>query len=722
MPVNLDCIFRPRSIAVIGASRRKGSVGRSILHNLIMYEFNGKLFPVNPYVQVIHSIKCYPSVEDIPDEVDLAIIVVPARYVPEIVEQCGRKGVKGLVVITAGFKETGEEGLATEQQLLTIARRYGMRVVGPNCMGVLNTEADVKMDATFAPDMPLPGKMGFMSQSGALGVTILNRAQAMNLGLSMFVSLGNKADISANDLLAYWGDDENTELILMYLESFGNPRKFTALARELAKRKPVLAVKAGRTMAGARAASSHTGALAGMDVAIDALLSQCGVIRASSIKELFDLALALLTQPLPAGRRVGIVTNGGGPGIMAADACVGIGLTVPTLTTGTRTALKQFLPGECSVDNPVDLIASADAERYREAVRLVLNDPNIDSVIVLFTPPLMIDAASVTQGVIYAAKDISKPVLACIMGQDEIYEAKVEGGRPLPVYSFPEAPAMAIKAMDTYRQWKEKPEGRTVRFDVDREGVREVLDRARREKRRTLNPMEVAAIMEAYGLPMTPTRVAGSAEEAVQIAKEIGYPVAMKAAVPDLEHKSDIGGVALNLKNEWEVEGAFHRIGRDVSRATGKEDTPSQMVIQRMVSSGMETILGMIIDPSFGPLLMFGLGGIYVEVIKDVALRVHPITDIDAEEMVRSIKGYPLLAGARGEPAVDLELISECLLRLSQLVGNFHEIAGIDINPLILFPERDRCRIVDAKITLLSPEEQASSLMLGRSGRIRPRP
>jgi acetyltransferase len=416
-PEPLDAIFRPRSIAVIGASRRRGSIGHEILHNLVEHDFQGVVFPVHPTATVIHSIKAYPSVLEIPDPVDLAVVVVPYRHVLEVAEECGRKGVRGLVVITAGFREVGGEGVAREEALLAIVHRYGMQLVGPNCMGVINTEPEVSMNATFAPTFPPPGPIGFMSQSGALGVTILDHARELGLGVSMFVSVGNKADVSGNKMIDYWSRDPRTRLIVMYNESFGDPRRFTRLARRVTKEKPILAVKAGRTRTGAKAASSHTGALAGMDVAVDALFEQCGVIRATTLEELFDFAMAFSNQPVPRGDRVAIITNAGGPGILTADACESLGLEIATLTEETRARLRAEVAEEASVQNPVDLIASADAATYRVALDIVLQDPNIDAAIAIFVPPVQVDAGEVAAGIAETVDRHDKTVLGCLMGK-----------------------------------------------------------------------------------------------------------------------------------------------------------------------------------------------------------------------------------------------------------------------------------------------------------------
>ena len=696
----LDAIFRPRSIAVIGASRRPGSIGHEILHNLIEHDFQGVVFPVNPTARVIHSIKAYPSVLDIPDPVDLAVVVVPYRQVLGVVEECGRKGVRGLVVITAGFREVGGEGIAREEALIERVRAYGMQLVGPNCMGVINTEPAVSMNATFAPTFPPPGPIAIVSQSGALGVTILDHARELGLGVSMFVSVGNKSDVSGNNLIEYWSRDPGTKLIVMYNESFGDPRRFTRLARRITKEKPILAVKAGRTPTGARAASSHTGALAGTDVAVDALFEQCGVIRATTLEELFDFAMAFSNQPVPRGDRVAIITNAGGPGILTADACESLGLEITPLTEETRARLRAEVAEEASVQNPVDLIASADAAVYRVALDIVLQDANVDAAIAIFVPPVQVDTGAVATGIAeIVARHEDKTVLACLMGKKGVHGGMTELKRHnIPAFMFPESAARALAAMVRYRRWRERPLGDVVELEADPARARAAIDSARRDGREHLTLAEVEEVLGAYGIPLVESRFASSSEAAVDAAGSLGWPVVLKVESPSVVHKSDVGGVRLGLEDADEVREAYSEI--EAAVGAGRMEG---VRVQRMIEDGRETVIGMTNDRTFGPLIMFGLGGIYVEVLGDVVFRIAPISAIDAREMVRSLRGDALLAGVRGEEPVAYEALEDAILRVSQLVLDLPEIAEMDVNPFLAFPERERCLAVDGRIRL-SPE------------------
>jgi acetate---CoA ligase (ADP-forming) len=697
----LDAILRPRSIAVVGASRRPNTIGYQILENLVRHGFAGAVYPVNPTAAAVHSIRAYPSLEAIPDEVDLALLVVPKQHVVEAAEACGRKGVRGLVVISAGFAEIGGAGVERQRALVEVARRYGMRLVGPNCMGVLNTAPGVSMNATFAPTMPPAGPVAFMSQSGAMGVTILDYAAEYGIGISQFVSVGNKPDVSGNDLIRYWGDDERTGVILMYLENFGNPRRFTQIAREVTRRKPVVAVKSGRSGAGARAASSHTGALAGTDAATDALLRQCGVVRVDTVEEMFDLAMAFSHQPVPRGNRVAIVTNAGGPGIIIADACEANGLVVPELAEETRAFLAEHFPEEASLVNPVDMIASATAQSYRVAVEAVLRDPNVDAVVATFVPPLGVRQEDVAEAIVsVAAGEREKPVLAVLMGRQGLPQGLAELNEAgIPGYRFPESAVRALGAMYRYRRWLERPVGEVREFEVDREGVAAIIAAARAEGRAKLGETEVMRVLEGYGIPVAPYRVARSEAEAVEAARATGWPVVLKVLSNRIVHKSDVGGVEVGVEDEGALRAAFRRLTVDVpARAGIAAEEVEGVLVQAMVKGGKETIVGMTLDPQFGPVLMFGLGGIYVEALGDVVFGVQPVTDVDAREMVRSIRGIRLLEGIRGEPASDLGAIEETLQRVSLLVGHHEEIRELDVNPWIAFPEGGVA--VDGRITV----------------------
>lgn len=703
---SLDSVLRPGVVAVVGASRHPGTIGYELIDNLLDHGFRGTVYPVNPNAASIHSVRAHGSVADLPETPDLAVIAVPKEHVVPVLRECGEAGVGGAIVISAGFREVGGEGVRRERELLEVAREHGIRLIGPNCMGVINTARRVSMNATFAPTMPPPGPIAFMSQSGAMGVSILDYAAEYGFGISQFVSMGNKADVSGNDLLEYWREDDGVGVILLYLENFGNPQNFQRIARETTREKPVIAVKAGRTKAGARAASSHTGALAAMDVATDALFAQCGVLRAETVEELFDLAMAFGNAPLPAGPGVAVVTNAGGPGIIIVDACEARGLEVPDLGEETRRRLRGTLPEEASVGNPVDMIASADADDYRRALELVLEDPDVDALIAAFVPPLGIDAVDVARAIREAADRSEKPVLAVLMGREGLPQGMAElREASVPAYIFPESAARALSAMDRHRRRLARPEGRVESFPAERERAAELLARPRREGRRLLTVEESLRLLEAYGIPTADHRVADDAGAAVEAAEALGYPVVLKAIAPGLVHKTEAGAVALDLGDAAAVRDAFGEIER---RSEGWEDARLEgVLVQRMVAGGREVIVGMTTEPNFGRLLMFGLGGVYVEALGDVTFRVHPVTDADAREMVRSIRGAALLEGVRGDPPVDFAALEETLQRVSQLVGDHPGIAELDVNPFLAFPKGGGSTAVDGRV-LLAEEEDAA--------------
>lgn len=704
---SLDSIFRPKSIAIIGASRTKGSIGRNILHNLIEYEFNGPVFPINPHADVIHSIKCYPSLKDVPDQVDLAIIVVPKEQANQAVIECGEKGVKGIVMITAGFKEVGGKGAEREEELGKIIRKYGMRLVGPNCMGVINTDSQVSMDATFAPSFPAPGNLGFLSQSGALGAAILEHAAELNLGISMFVSVGNKVDISGNDIIHYWAQDDRTSVILLYLESFGNPRRFTQLARDIVKKKPIIAVKSGRTRAGAQAASSHTGALAGLDVGTHALFEQCGVLRVNTVEELFDLAQAFSRQPIPKGKRVAILTNAGGPGIMATDAVVNVGLKMAKFSEESISKFREFISPEASFSNPMDMIASANAEGYNRCLRIILADEGVDAVIVIFVHPVYIDARAIAAAIIEAAKTSKDKLILCVfMGKKDEASGVEELQRAgLPTYQFPESAAMALAAMEKYHRIRTKSKGKVVTYkDVDKETAKKIFDKAQSENRLRLTDLEVNKVLAAYGIPMPRFMIVKTLEDTVRFTEQQNYPVVLKVISPEVIHKSDVGGVIVDLRNEAELVRGYMKLQENLAKLP-KPIKDYQIMVQEMAKGGKELIMGMSYDPSFGPLIMVGIGGIYVEILKDINFRIYPITDLDAREMLTTLKGYKLLEGIRGEQGINIDTVVETLQRMSQLIGDFSCINEMDINPYLAFPEAENCVAVDARITIRPPEK-----------------
>jgi acetate---CoA ligase (ADP-forming) len=694
----MRAFFEPRSVAVVGASRRRGTVSGELFHNLLAADFNGPVYPVNPKASVVQSVVAYKSVLDVPGPVDLAVLALPAPYVVEAAGECAAKGVRAIVVISAGFAETGPEGAQRQRELLAVCRAAGMRLIGPNCLGIVNTDAEVRLDATFGPIVPLPGRVGFLSQSGALGLAIIDYANALGLGLSSFVSVGNKADISSNDLLSFWEQDERTDLVLLYLESFGNPRKFARIARRVARTKPVLAVKSGRSAAGARATSSHTGALlAASDVTVDALFDQAGVIRTDSLAELFDVASLLANQPIPAGRRVAIVTNAGGPGIMCADACVAGGLEVVQLSPRLQASLAEGLPAEAAVANPVDMLASAPPEQYRRTVELVATSGEVDAVIVIFIPPLRTDPAEVARAVRDAAAAArSIPVLSVVMSASELPVEADTAGRRLPRYRFPEDAARALVRAVEYGTWRQRPEGQVPELPEVRHDEAAALLAATLADGpgpRWLGPDEVARLLACYGVPVADWRLAGSPEEAAAAAAELGGPVALKAVAPGLVHKTEAHAVRLGLAGAEQVQTAATELAEAVAAA----GYPVQgFLVQRMVGDGVELLVGVVHDASFGPVVACGAGGTAVELLKDVAVRITPLTDRDAAEMVRSLHIFPLLAGYRGAPRADVAALEELLLRVGALVEGHPEVAELDLNPVRVLTEG--VVVVDARV------------------------
>lgn len=695
----LDSIFRPANIAVIGASKKPGKIGREIMRNLFGYEFNGTIFPVNSHSRFISSTKCYPTINAIPDPVDLAIISVPKKAVLGVLERCKEKGVPGLVIITAGFKETGEEGAVEERELRKIVEEAGMIAVGPNCMGVINTDPAVRMNATFGPLYVLPGNVSFLSQSGALGVVLIEQATEIGMGLRMFVSQGNRMDASANQFLEYWHQDEGTDVILMYIESIGSPREFPRVARRVARDKPVVVLKSGRSVAGARAASSHTGAMAGADAAYDALFKQCGVLRASSIEELFDIGKVFASGIRARGRTTAILTNAGGPAIMAADACSAHGITISPLSDETRQALATYLPPEAALVNPVDMISSATPESYGFCMRALVKDPAVDSLLVIFVAPPTVDPTQALRAIAEVCRDCdNKPIIVCLMGRlEQLNQAANLSELHAPVYVYPESAARALAALVERRQWLDKPQGTVRTFDVDQGRAAEIIDRAVARGGGYLYDDENIGLLASYGIPMSRSVRCMTEEDAVSAAAQLGLPVVMKISCPRIVHKSDAGGVFLNLRSELEVRGAYHQIMSAAAKAVpGLED--AGVLVQEMVVGGQETIIGMSADPNFGPLIMFGMGGIYVEVLKDVVFRLCPVTETDAQEMVRELKGYPILKGFRGNEPANLDFLQEMLQRVSALVSSHPEIAELDLNPTKAFSDLKKCRILDARV------------------------
>jgi acetate---CoA ligase (ADP-forming) len=702
---SLRPLFRPIAVAVVGASRDPASIGFRILEALIMNRFQGPVYPVNPKARVVGSIRAYASVRELPDPVELAVIAVPPQAVLSVVDECAERGVKALVVITAGFAEVGAEGRALQHQLVDKVRGYGLRMVGPNCLGLLNTAAEVQLNASFSPVFPPSGRVAMSSQSGALGLAILALARRLNLGLSTFVSVGNKADISGNDLLQYWEEDELTDVILLYLESFGNPRRFSRIARRVSRRKPIVAVKSGRTGAGRRAAGSHTAAMAASDVAVDALFRQTGVIRADTLAEMFDLAAALGSQPLPKGRCVGIITNAGGPGILCADTCEAGGMAVPELSEATKASLAAFLPSQASLSNPVDMIASAGPDHYRQTIATLLATDELDALVIIYIPvdmsqrPIILDAirAGITAG--RRARGADKPVLACLMLDAGLSQPAQVDGECIPTYAFPEAAARVLSKVADYAAWRTQPPGMFLDFDdIDAQTARDICRQALEQRGAGwLSTEETRAVLLALGLPVAPGGVARSADAAVAMARSIGFPVAVKLASHQIVHKTEMGGIFLHVQDEAGVRQAFEAIRHRLDQE-GKLTAMQGVLVQPMVAGVVEVMVGVTTDPLFGPLIAFGLGGVHVEILGDVRFRVTPLTDRDASDMVREIRGYRLLEGYRGHEPADVKALEEILLRISLLVEEVPEITELDLNPILARLPGEGCQIVDARL------------------------
>ncbi len=703
-------IFKPRSVAVIGASRNPTAIGYRIMEGLVLNRFQGCIYPVNPKADVICSMKAYPSVRDLPEAVDLAVIVVPRDHVMKAVDDCAARGVRSLIVISAGFAETNEEGGALQDALVEKVRGYGMRMIGPNCLGVINTDPEHSLNASFSPIFPPPGRIAMTSQSGALGLAILALAKRLNLGLSTFVSMGNKADVSGNDLLQYWEEDEGTDVILLYLESIKNPGRFARIARRVARKKPIICIKGGRTAAGLRAASSHTAALAGGDAPVEALFRQTGVIRCDSLEEMFDLAAALGNQPLPAGNRIGIVTNAGGPGIMCSDTCEANGLIVPVLSQDVQDELASFLPSAAATGNPVDMIASAPKEHFRRTVETVLRSDDVDAVIVIYIPVGVAENEDIFDGIregvaaARASDDKNKPVLACMMVEEGTTPPIEVNGEKIPTYAFPEAPAHVMGKVAEYAAWLKEPPGVIPEFtDIDPYRAQDICRKAVEERGAGwLSAEETRDVLSAFRLPVGEGGVAKTADEAAAVAERIGYPVAVKLASLTIVHKTDMGGVALNLTNASAVREAFETIQQKLSDA-GQLDAMEGVLVQPMVSGGVEVMVGVTSDPVFGPLIAFGLGGVHVEILADICFRVTPLTDRDADEMIHLIRGHRLLEGYRGHQPADIEAIKEILLRISLMVEEVPQITELDLNPIFALEPGKGCHIVDARIKVELP-------------------
>ena len=707
--MSLDAFFSPQSIAVIGASTNTSKLGYAVLDNLVNGDFlrdGRKVYPINPKADEILGLPAFPVVSDIPDPIDLAVIVIPYPLVPEAMRTCGEKGIPAVIVISAGFREAGMDGLEREQELIEITTEYNIRLIGPNCLGVINTV--IPMNASFSAGLPPKGPMDFMSQSGALGTAILDWAQAGRLGLNKFVSLGNKADVSEIDLLRAWAKDPTSNVILSYMEGLPDGQEFISVAREVSKIKPIVALKSGVTQAGSRAVSSHTGSLAGSEQAYEAAFRQSGVLRAHSLQDLFDMARAFgYLSPLQ-GDRIAIVTNAGGPGILATDALERAGLKLARFKPECIKALEQFLPDAASAANPIDVLGDARADRYRFALEQVIKSPSVDGILVILTPQAMTEIIETADVITEISEKVDIPILASFMG-----EARVKAGietmakHNVPNFAFPERAAMVLQAMSQYREYRARPLPSFESFNVDQKAVRETIDRVLDEGRLSIGDAEAKSILTAYGLQAPPSEIAETAEKAVEIAAEMGYPVVLKIASPDILHKTDVGGVKVGLQNATDVRDAFDLITYRSQRYLPEAHLWGCQV-QKMVPSGLEILIGMNRDPQFGPLVTFGLGGIYVEALKDASFRIAPFSRDEAAQMLTEIRAKALLDGVRGEPPVDKETLIEALLRISQLVLDFPEIAELDINPFIVYEEGRGGVALDMRLILLNNESKSS--------------
>jgi len=694
----LDSFFRPGSVAVIGASRTPGKVGHDVVRNLIDAGYDGPVYPVNPKADEVLGLRCYRSVDRVEGPVELAVIAVPAKFVLEAIGQCAEKGVGGVIVISAGFKEAGEEGARLERELAEKCRRAGIRCIGPNCLGVISP--GTHLNASFGATMPKPGNIAFFSQSGALGTAILDFAVGEDIGLSRFISYGNKADVDETDLIEALGEDAETDVILGYVESIDDGRKFMQTVARVTRIKPVVIFKSGRTSAGARAASSHTGSLAGSDSAYEAAFRQCGVFRAKTVEELFDLARCFACGRLPASGAVAIVTNAGGPGIIATDAIEESFLHMAQLSEATRTALKEQLPPQANVNNPVDVLGDAKAARYRLALDLVGADPNVASVLTVLTPQTSTEVDLTAMAVADAAESIDKPFLTAFMGSASVQDAwDILDRRRVPNFSRPDSAVRALEAMWTYSQWRRREPAEPPSYRFDESAIRRTLDEALAAGRRAMAEREARQIAAACGIPLPQSIFAASADEAVAAAEQIGYPVVLKVSSDDILHKSDAGGVKVRLGDADAVRRAYDQVMQSV-RAYKPDARVDGVLVQQMAPSGREVIIGVNRDAQFGPLIMFGLGGIYVEVLRDVTFRVAPITLADAREMIEGIRTARILGAFRGEPAADKEALAECLTRISQLALEFPELAECDLNPLRVYPEGQGIMAVDVRFGL----------------------
>ncbi|MGV1098854.1 acetate--CoA ligase alpha subunit [Thiovibrio sp. JS02] len=698
----IDAIFAPASVAVVGASGRKGSVGRAVFKNMLDSDYNGIIYPVNLKAKSVCGVRAYPSLAAIPDPVDLAVVIVPAAMTPAVAREAAAKGVKGLIVISAGFRETGKAGAAIEQELLEVCREHGIRLVGPNCLGLINTDPEKGINASFARRKANPGNIAFISQSGALCTAVLDFAAKKNIGFSKFISVGNKADIGELALIRYLHNDQQTRVIMLYVEELRHGAEFIETVREITggdRPTPILAIKSGRTAEGALAVSSHTGSLAGTEAVYNALFEQSGVFRAQSIEELFDFAIALASQPLPASNRIAIITNAGGPGIIATDVTIHSGLQLAKLKEETMEVLRSHLPAAANIKNPVDVIGDARSDRYQAALKAVLNDENVDGVIFILTPQSMTEIEETAAIIPTLARRSGKPVVASFMGLLDVSKGiEILEQNGIPHYHFPEGAARAMGALYQYASWLHRQHLKEFDLTVDRERAGAVIAEVLASGQQYLGEVEGNEILKAYGFPVMPAQLATSAEEAALAVERFGA-CAMKIVSPQIVHKSDVGGVRVGIATADAAREAYNAIVESARRHVPEAEIRG-VYMQQMAASGVEVILGIKRYKSFGPLIMFGLGGIFVEIFKDVSFRLAPIRHNGARHMVRSIKAFPMLNGARGAAVADQDALEQCLIRLSMLATDHPAIAELDINPLIVHAQGKGCSVADCRILL----------------------
>lgn len=698
--MSLKKFFCPDSIAIIGAARREGKVGHTILDNIIDFGYKGKIFPINPKAEVIHGMKCYKSILNVPQDIDLAVIVIPSQYVAASIEECGKKNVKGAIIISAGFKETGIEGAKLESQILETAKKYGIRILGPNCIGMSNYSC--RLNATFALGDPVEGGIAFMSQSGALITAILDWATMQEIPISKYVSVGNKSDISEIDMFEFWSKDPKVEVISAYIEGITNGRKFIDMALKVTRKKPIVVIKSGDTSAGSNAVSSHTGTLAGSTKAYSAALKQSGVIRARTVRNLFDYSAAFAYQPLPKGRNIAIITNAGGPGIMATDACEENQINLVNLEEKTVNKLKKFLPAAANFHNPVDVLGDALADRYRKTLEIIFEDENVDAILILLTPQAMTQILKTAEAIVGTIRDANRkiPVFACFMGGKTVKRGiDYLIHHRIPTYDIPEGAVGTLKVMINYNDWLNRKVDKVKIFDFDKKTVGSIFNSCRKEKRFELGESESRKVLEAYKIRVPQAVTAKDIGAAKEFTKKVGYPVVLKIDSPDILHKTDIGGIKVGIRNDSELEAGFNEIINSV-KAKKPDANIRGISIQEMIMDKQETIIGLNKDPQFGPVIMFGLGGIYVEILKDVSFRIAPITESDARDMIEEIKTIKLLKGVRGAKPSDINSIVEILLKISQLVTDFPEIMEMDINPLFVKAEGSGSIAGDVRIRI----------------------